>query len=307
MRRTLALSVITVLLAAANAFAGAEARMNGKILDKATGQPIADAVVKLAATSPKTVQNEAKTKKDGTYAVFVLDGTINYTLTVAANGYVTYQEQPFKLKLGEPNKKDIELTKLGAAGAPGGAAPEPDPAATAYNEGAQLANSGKPVEAIAKFEEAVAKKPTLTPAWIALAKVQFKQKNHAKAIEAAKKALEIDDEDVEMWSVLAQSYAATGDKANAAAAQKKLPANAGQLFNDAAALINKGNDGDAEPLLKQAIAADAKMSLAYYELGMIYVRSGNSADAKTNLEKYLELDPNGKDSATAKEMLKYLK
>ena len=40
---------------------------------------------------------------------------------------------------------------------------------------------------------------------------------------------------------------------------------------------------------------------------MIYVRAGKNADAKTNLQKYLELEPNGKDAATAKEMLKYVK
>ena len=39
----------------------------------------------------------------------------------------------------------------------------------------------------------------------------------------------------------------------------------------------------------------------------IYVRSGKSAEAKTALTKYLELDPNGKDAATAKEMMNYLK
>ena len=40
---------------------------------------------------------------------------------------------------------------------------------------------------------------------------------------------------------------------------------------------------------------------------MVYVRMGKTADAKTNLQKYLELEPNGKDAATAKEMLKYVK
>ena len=35
--------------------------------------------------------------------------------------------------------------------------------------------------------------------------------------------------------------------------------------------------------------------------------AGKNADAKTYLEKYLAIDPNGKDAATAKEMLKYVK
>jgi len=56
-----------------------------------------------------------------------------------------------------------------------------------------------------------------------------------------------------------------------------------------------------------AITADDKFAPAYYELGMLCVRAGKNADAKTNLLKYLELDPTGKDAPTAKEMLKYVK
>ena len=110
-----------------------------------------------------------------------------------------------------------------------------------------------------------------------------------------------------MYAVLFNAYTATGDKAKAAEAKKKLPANASSLFNDAAKLINSGKDAEAESLLKQAIAADDKFAPAYYELGMVYVRMGKNADAKTNLQKYLELEPSGKDAPTAKEMLKYVK
>ena len=307
MRRTLALCLMTLLFSAANAFAIGEARLNGKVIDAATKAPIADATITLDATESKTVHQQTKVKKDGTYAFFVLDGTIRYKLVYSAPGYATYEEV-VKLKLGEPNTKDVELQKGGGAPA-GGLAPaagKADPAVVAYNEGAELANANKNTEAVAKFESALALKPTFTPAWIALARVQLKSKNYPKAIEAAKKALEIDEEDTDMWAVLTQAYTATGDKAAAAEAQKHLPANAGQLFNDAAKLINSGNDTEAEKLLKQAVAVDANMARAYYELGMIYVRANKSADAKANLTKYIELDPNGSDAATAKEMIKYL-
>lgn len=310
MRKSLAIAVVTVLLAAANAFAGAEARIHGKVIDTATKQPIADATIAVEAVEGKTIKQNTKTKKDGSYAIFLLDGTLRYKFTWSAPGYTPYVEE-MKLQIGAPNLKDIELTKGGVVqggvqGGVQGAPPAADPAVIAYNEGAELANAGKTSEAIAKFEAAIAVKSAFTPAWIALAKSHLKLKNYAKAIEAANKALEIDDEDTDMWAVLHQAYTATGDKAKAAEAQKKLPANAAQLFNDAAKMINSGKDTEAEKLLKQAITADAKLSRAYYELGMIYVRSGNSADAKANLQKYLDLDPNGGDAATAKEMLKYL-
>jgi tetratricopeptide (TPR) repeat protein len=306
MRKTLALCLMALLFVAANAFAAGEARINGKIVDAATKAPIANATVTLDATQSKTVHQETKSKKDGSYAMFVLDGTIPYKFTWSAPGYATYQEN-IKLKLGEPNPKDVELQKGDAA--PAGGVPAKaaqDPAAVAYNEGAELANAGKNDEAIAKFQAALAAKPSFTPAWSALAKTYNKMKNYPKAIEAAKKVLEIDDEDTDMWAVLVNAYNATGDKSAAADAQKHLPADAGSLFNDAAKAINAGNDAEAEKLLKQAVAADPKLARAYYELGMVYARANKGADAKTNLQKYLELEPEGKDAATAKEMIKYL-
>ncbi len=110
-----------------------------------------------------------------------------------------------------------------------------------------------------------------------------------------------------MFGVLAESYTAKGDKTKAAEYRKKLPADAASMFNEAAHLINSGKDAEAEPMLKGAIAANDKFAAAYYELGMLYVRTQKNADAKTNLQKYLELEPNGKDAATAKEMLNYVK
>jgi tetratricopeptide (TPR) repeat protein len=313
MRRSLTLSLIVSLFVTANLFAVGEARMTGKVLDAATKAPIENAVIKLEATSGKTVKLEEKTRRGGAFTIFVLDGTLNYQFTVTAPGYDGYQEV-IKMKLGETNVREFLLYKTGtgpgaAAAAADGrpAAPaKPDPAVDAYNAGAALSNSGDTAGALAKFQEAVTLKPDLTAGWMALAKVAVKEKKYQVAVDAAKKALEIDDEDVDMWVALHQAYSALGDKANAAIAEKKLPANPSKLFNEAARLINEGKDGEAETQLKRAIAVDEKFALAHYELGMVYVRAGKSAEAKVALSKYLELDPKGKDAPTAKEMLSYL-
>lgn len=303
MRRYLAVSLILLLAAAGSAFAGSEARMQGKVVDMSTKQPISGATIKIEAIEGKTVKQSATSKADGTYAIFVLDGTIRYKFTVSAAGYAPYEET-VKMKLGDSERKDWELMKAGAAPV---AAAKADPAVEAYNEGAALANSGDVAGAIKKFEAAVAAKPDMLAGWTALAKMELRQKNYPKAIEAAGKVLEIDDSDADMLTVQYQAYMAQGDKANAAKIEPKLPKNAGSLFNEAAKLINAGNDAGAETLLQQAITIDEKFAQAHYELGMIYVRGGKSAEAKAALTKYLELDPNGKDAATAKEMMNYLK
>jgi tetratricopeptide (TPR) repeat protein len=307
----LTLSLIVSLFVTANLFAVGEARMTGKVLDAATKAPIENAIIKLDAVSGKTVKLEEKTRKGGAFTIFVLDGTLNYKFNISAPGYDGYEEV-IKMKLGETNVREFLLHKAGtspgAAPAPGQAATpaKPDPAVEAYNAGAALSNSGDSAGALAKFQEAVTLKPDLTAGWMALAKVAVKEKKYQVAVDAAKKALEVDDEDSDMWLALHQAYTALGDKANAAIAEKKMPANPSKLFNDAARLINEGKDGEAESSLKRAIAADEKFALAHYELGMVYVRAGKSAEAKAALSKYLELEPNGKDAPTAKEMLSYL-
>ena len=308
MRKPVTLALVVLAAFAANAFAIGEARITGKILDAVTKKPIEKAVITVVATEGKTFKQEYPAKNDGTYAVFLLDGTLHYEFTYSAAGYQPYKET-MKLKLGEPNLKDVYLTPGNAAPAGGTGAvaqAKADPAVEAYNAGAELANEGKNAEALAKFQEAVAAKPDLAAGWQALAKLYARVKDYPKAIEAANKALSFDSEETDMYAVLYEGYSKTGDKAKADEAKKKMPANAGVLFNDAAKLINANKDGEAEPLLKQAIAADEKFAPAYYELGMIYVRAGKSADAKANLQKYLELQPTGKDAATAKEMLKYV-
>ena len=305
MRRSLALCLLALVAIASNAFAGAEARLTGKVVDAVTKQPIADVTITAAATEGKNIKVDTKSKKDGSYAVFLLDGTLKYKFTFTAAGYQPV-ENVMKLKIGsEPNTYDVELFTVEAAKK---AAPiKIDPAITAFNEGADLANQGKVDEAIAKIETAIAAKPDLTIGYSALARLYLRKKDYPKAIANANKVIAIDAEDTDMTAVLAEAYTATGDKAKAAEFKKKMPANPGELYNQAADLINSGKDGDAEALLKQAIAADEKFAAAYYELGMIYVRGGKNADAKTNLEKYLALEPNGKEAATAKEMLKYVK
>ena len=308
MRRTTVLSFIVTLFVAANAFAVGEARMTGKIIDAQTKEPIPEATIHVEAVEGKTVKLDVKTKKDGKFTIFLLDGTLRYKMTVSAPGYAPYEET-MKLQLGPTTVRDFELIKAGAQAAVAGVATAAagDPAIDAFNEGAALSNSGDAAGAMVKFEEAVAAKPDLTAAWMAMAKTALRTKDYPKAIASAKKALELDEEDVDMWTVLFASYTATGDKANAAIAEKKLPANAPALFNQAARLINDGKDGEAEVALKQAVAIDDSFAIAWYELGMVYARTGKNAEAREALNKYLTLEPGGKDAPTAKEMIGYLK
>ncbi len=303
MCKRLLLSLLAVAAVAVNAFA-IEGRLTGKITDAATKKPIPDATILVVSTGGRNFKQEFKGEKDGTYQLLVLDATLPYEITYSAPGYEN-EIDALKMKLGEITTHDVELTPAAAA-AP---APEakPDPSVAAYNDGAAAFNAGDFAKAASKFEEAVAAKPELTAAWEALARADLRLKNYPRAIEAANKALAVDPDENDMYSILYEGYTATGDAAKAAEAKKKMPADPNVLFNDAAKLINAGNDAKAEPLLKQAIQLDDKFARAYYELGMLDVRMQKNADAKANLQKFIALDPTSKDAATAKQVLDYLK
>src|ERR1700742_4185505 len=116
MRRTLALCLLALATMATNAFAIGEARITGKVTDAATKAPIVDGKITVVATEGKTFKQDFPIKKDGTYAVFLLDGTLHYKFTFSAPGYTPYEET-MKLKLGEPNARDIQLSKGGEASA----------------------------------------------------------------------------------------------------------------------------------------------------------------------------------------------
>lgn len=312
MRRTLALGFALVATVATNAFAVGEARLTGKVLDATTKAPIPNAKITVVATEAKTFKKDYPVSKDGSYTVFLLDGTIKYKFSFSAPGYQTF-EDVVKLKLGEPNFRDIFLTSGQAttqAGTSAASVPQSDsgsPALKAFNEGAALANEGKDAEAITKLEAAVAAKPDLTAGWQALTRLYIRTGAYAKAAAAGEKVLAIDSDDADVNAMMYEAYSKSGNAAKAAEFRKKAPQNASALFNDAAKLINAGKDAEAETVLRQAVSADPKMAIAYYELGMVQVRTGKNADARANLQKYLELDPKGKDAATAKEMLSYVK
>ena len=108
-----------------------------------------------------------------------------------------------------------------------------------------------------------------------------------------------------------EAYKAKGNKAKAAEYEKKfIAANPDKpeiLYNQAVDFYNKGKFKEAEPILRKILEGAPEYANAHFLLGMACVNLNKIPDMKKHLGEYLRIEPNGKEAATAKEMLEAFK
>jgi len=147
--------------------------------------------------------------------------------------------------------------------------------------------------------------------WQALTTIAYQKKDWAKTLEYGQKATDLDPSQTSMYAMLADAAEKSGDKKAAAQWQGKYaeanPDSPEILYNKGIDAYNKKNLKDAETYLTKATEAKPDFALAHFWLGMTSFTLNKKPAAKEHLEKYLQLDPNGSEAATAKELLPLLK
>ena len=296
-------------------FAGAQARLKGKVTDTA-GNPLEGVSVTLTTPNLRLFKVNLKTDKKGEYGTIVNDATMPYHLKFEKEGFVA-SESDKKIPVGDIGVVDAKLQSTTQAGetaraAGGVAAPSAsEQAAAIFNEGVDLLNAGNKAAAAAKFLEAVGKNPDLPQGWQALAMLANEKKDWAKTLDYGQKALDLDPSLTQLYGTLANAAAQSGDKAAAAAWQAKFaeanPDTPEMLYNKGVEAYNAKKVKDAEALLIKAVEAKPDFAIAHFWLGMASFNLNKKAAAREHLQKYLELDPNGAEAATAKEILPLLK
>jgi tetratricopeptide (TPR) repeat protein len=173
-----------------------------------------------------------------------------------------------------------------------------------------LLKAGDKEGARGKFAEAVAAMPDLEPAYVGLAELMYEAGETEQALAAAEKCLELDADSIPCLAIAANSSAALGNDAARAEYMARYqvlnPEDPTILFNEAAAFLNKLDDDGARPLLEGCLAADPDFPECNFEYGMLLLRGGDMEGAKTHLQKYLEVAPDGPQAVTAQETIKYL-
>jgi tetratricopeptide (TPR) repeat protein len=191
-----------------------------------------------------------------------------------------------------------------------------------FDEGNSLYDQKRYPEAAAMLERAVplAKEKNLPVVLAKLGDAYHRARQFDKAAEYFQKAIALKPDDATYHNGLGNAYAEMGKIPEAAAEFKKAaevdPAQASRYyFNYGAIMYNAGKMDEAGEAFKKAVEidpsfADAHFLLAQTLMGKVsYDKDGNVVPAEGQiqaLQKYLELEPNGKNAADAQQLLQTL-
>jgi tetratricopeptide (TPR) repeat protein len=315
--RRAALAALALAFTAALHAAG-EGRIIATVTDEA-GMPIEGATVTLTRAGAGYKLEKVSDKK-GQVMLLVLDATQEYQLAIAKAGYGPYQG-PVKPKLQDTIRLTFALPKIAGA-KPAGDAPKDlsgaDQAVLSYNEGVTALRAGDLAGAVPKLEKAAELNPKLPEVQAALAEVYLEQKRYGDALAASDRFLALKPGDPEGLRARYDALKQAGDNDKArealdalAAADPKNPETAVRYFNEGAELARLAKLDEAAVFFERVLAiapADPKFAKAHYVLGLTYAKDDTKkAQAKEQLQTFLQMAPNDPDAATAKEMLAYLK
>lgn len=262
------------------------------------GKPVAGAVMKIQRQDVKG-NYQVKTDKKGHYFYGGLP-LGNYKITVSIDGQDRgYQEG--RTKVGET--VDVSFNLMPGEGAP--AAADND-----ANRGQTAAEKAEQEKKDKAQSAALAKNKALNDAFNA-GKAGMAANNWDAAIDGFTKASEVDPNQHVVWGNLADSYsmrakmktgeAQTADLAKAAEAYQKAiaikPDDAAYHNNYALVLAQQKKFDDAQMELTKAAQLDPPNAGKYYfNLGAVYVNTGNSEPAAAAFKKAIEVDPNYADA-----------
>ena len=301
--------VATLALMVATASAGPQARIAGIVVGTA-GEPIVGATITITSEALPKFNKVTETDTGGEFKVLILDATYTYLFTATAPGFLDYKQE-IKVPVGTNDSYfTFELSTPTELAATRQQEFMEQPGYHEYGEAMELMDEGKTAEARARLEAALAAMPDLIEALEALTGIDYDSGDNSLALASARRCLEEDDESLPCLAVAANATTNLGDdkahEAYIARYQELNPDDPATIFNQAAGLLNKMDDDGARPLLEECLAIDPSFGKCLFEYGMLLLRTGDLEGAKAQLNRYLEVAPEGPDATAAAETVKYL-
>jgi tetratricopeptide (TPR) repeat protein len=330
-RRTLVTCALALGLAWVAVPASAQSgQVKGKVVD-AKGQPVEGAQISIMNVEMSGRKLTTKTNKKGEFIQIGLQPG-KYTITAEKEGLSQSHDVQIHLDMAEVN---FTLAP-GQQGGGGGQMSKEDQAKQqakvaeirkSFDDGVALSNENKNEEAIAKFNEAATAAAAVggkcPECYANIATIYARMKDYEKAEAAFKQAIEAKPDFAEAYNGLSTVYNAEKKfdlAAEASAQAMKLMGSAGAgaaggaggasasaTFNQGVILWNAGKIAEAKSQFEQAVKLDPNMAEAHYWLGMALVNAGNTAEAKPHFEAYLKLAPTGQYAETAKSIVSTIK
>lgn len=180
-----------------------------------------------------------------------------------------------------------------------------------HNEGVTLKKIGEEKEALAKFQEALQLDPNFEPALVGLATSGLKLGDAAVAAAAAETLLKLNPQNAEALKIRYNAALNLKDETKLVealvglAAVDAVTARDG-LFRLASGAFEKDDAARAKERFRQVLAIDPTHARSHYFLGLILMREG-AREARTHLERFLQLAPGDPDAASAREALKHVR
>lgn len=335
-------AVVALFLASLVAFAGAaqvrgKGRLQGSVVDKATGKPVVGATVTISGNNTKPAVTRTNAK--GQWSILgLVSGT--WSIDIEAKGYQTLRGSaslaesqmvpPIRSELAaeevevpvESSISNVPESVINAVNeaqellSRSAGDPTSDTDATPLTAETVKANSAK---AAGLLEEALPQIPVdteerkriRTQVQQLLAQAHYRAGNLPKAIENLSALVAADETNHTNTLLLVNLYLEDGKLAEGKALLEKLPdwaisdptvyINVGILF------LNKDSAKDSVVYFDKAVALDANKPESYYYRGLAHVQLKNTAEAKADFEKVLALAPDGPEANDAKQMLAGLK
>lgn len=180
-----------------------------------------------------------------------------------------------------------------------------------HNEAVALAKAGNYEGAFAKFQEAVEVDPNLQVALLGVATTGLKIDRNAEVIAATETILKEDPQNEQAIRMRYNASLKLGDENLIIDALVSLAVVEPDMARDglwllALAAYDASDMARAKMRFNKVIEVDPNRPRAHYYLGLIYVSEEANAEAKSHLERFLELAPDDPDAATAEDLVKFL-
>lgn len=171
--------------------------------------------------------------------------------------------------------------------------------------------AGQLVEARTEYLKVLEAHPELTAINRAIAFTYGREKNNAEALKYLDLALAGNPDDAVLLQLAAATAIELDDSARAMAYLARIDdstlSDPEMPVNTAINMLNRRHSAEAITLLDRVIVRFPESADAFFYRGYAKMQAGKNADAKPDLEKYLDMAPAGAQAAQAKQMIASIK